>query len=172
MTEFELSLKSLSEVDRFRRRQDVGAVMEFNAKVEAWGKDVTSMLRQSVRSMTRRDLLLSRSIRPNFYRNKKYLEASGEGEIYRIGFSFVREGIYIHKGAGRGQGGVSGSKWYNLRGELKKTDPRSLMKMGSGNRKPKEWFNPVIEQKLPELSDIVSDYSASLQIDATNIFIK
>ena len=163
---FEISLQSLSEVDKHQRRQNTERVKEFNDAVATWSKQVTQRLKISVKSMVTRDHVLSKSIRPNLYYDRKYAK-----EVNRVGFSFAREGIYIHRGAGRGQGGIHGSKWYNLRGELKTTNLSSLMKMGTGNRTPKEWFNPVIEQELPKLADIVSEYSASLQIDSTSIYI-
>lgn len=163
---FEISLQSLSEADKFQRQQNKDRLDQFNQDVKDWAQRVTKMLKSNVRSMVKRDHVLSKSIRPNFYYDRQY-----ETEISRIGFSFAREGIWIHKGAGKGQGGFLGSKWYNLRGELKSTSETSKGKMGNGNRQPIEWFDPIIEQMLPELADIVAEYSGSLQIDATSIYI-
>lgn len=164
---FELSLESTSEVEKFARRQDKDRVKQFNEDVTAWSIHTTRRLKINVRTMIKRDLLLSDSIRPNLYYDRKYAK-----EVNRVGFSFVREGIYIHKGAGHGQGGFKGgSEWYNIHGAKKTTIRASLMKMGQGNRQPKEWFDPIIEQEIPQLADLIADYSATLQIDATNIFI-
>lgn len=164
---FELSLESTSEVEKFTRRQDKDRVKQFNEDVTAWSIHTTRRLKINVRTMIKRDLLLSDSIRPNLYYDHKYAK-----EVNRVGFSFVREGIYIHKGAGHGQGGFKGgSEWYNIHGAKKTTIRASLMKMGQGNRQPKEWFDPIIEQEIPQLADLIADYSATLQIDATNIFI-
>ena len=130
------------------------------------GIHVTSLLRRNVRSMAKRDIALSESIHPNIYYDRKYSK-----EVNRVGFSFLREGIYIHKGAGRGQGGYRGSRWTDKYGTLKATDTKSLGKLGTGNRRSVEWFNPIIERELEALADIVSDYSTDIQIDATRIFI-
>lgn len=163
---FELTLESLSEVSKFERSQDKERVKQFNSDVQAWAIHATSLLRNNVRMLVRRDIDLSESIHPNIYYDKKYAK-----EANRIGFGFLREGIYIHKGAGRGQGGYQGSKWTDKYGSLKKTNPNSLGKMGRGKRQPIEWFNPVIEKELEVLSKIVAEYSADLQIDATKIYI-
>lgn len=105
-----------------------------------------------------------RTLEPRIYKSK--------GETERVGFSFAREGIYIHKGAGRGQGGFrGGSKWTDKYGKLKKTNPDSFYLMGTGNRHPIRWFDPIIEKNLPKLADIVADYAADMQIDASRIFI-
>ena len=161
---FEISLKSISETDRYQRSLDKERLKKFNDDIKAWSIHCTSQLRMNVRMMVKHDKKLSSSIEPNVYHYK--------GEANRIGFSFAREGVYIHKGAGRGQGGFKGgSKWMNRKGEVKSTDPTSYFKMGQGNRKPVEWFDPVIKKNLPYLADVVAEYAATMQMDATNIFI-
>lgn len=163
---FELDLVSLSEVMKRERRQDIVAVTAFNTAVEQWAKETTVLLKISLRSLVKKDITLSNSIKPKLYYDKQY-----NREVYRVGFAFNREGVYVHKGAGRGQAGRVGSQWRNLRGELKKTSLSSLGKMGTGNRQPKEWFNPIIDQQLPKLADIVAEYSASMCVDAARIYI-
>lgn len=165
---FEISLKSISEIERYERAQDPERVKQFNDDVKGWAIDVTKKLRVNVRMLVREDRRLSASIEPNIYTYKK----RKDGEAERIGFSFAREGVYIHKGAGRGQGGFrGGSKWTDRYGALKKTDPASFYKMATGNRTPILWFDPVISANLPALADIVAEYAATMQLDATRIFI-
>lgn len=160
----EISLESVSAVARYERRQDKEKLKQFNDDVAGWSIDITKQLRGNVRMMVKRDEELSSSIEPNIYKK--------DGEAQRIGFSFAREGIYIHKGAGRGQGGFrGGSKWTDRYGKLKKTNPLSFYKMGTGNRKPIRWFDPIIDKNLPALADLVADYAADMQIDATQIYI-
>ena len=163
---FELSMESLSEIDKFHRRQDKDRVKQFNDDVVAWTINTTRLLKQNVRAMVREDKRLSQSISPNIYYDRKYTS-----EVNRIGFSFAREGVYIHKGAGKGQGGVHGSNWVDRFGRKKQTLSTSLGKQGYGNRHPIEWFNPVIEAELEKLADIVANYSSTMQIDSTQIFI-
>lgn len=163
---FEISIENLSESDKFTRRQDLVRVNQFNEDVKQWAQTTTVKLKASVKTLIDHDLILSDSIKPNIYYDHKYAK-----EANKVGFSFVREGVYVHKGAGKGQGGTKGSKWYNLKGEQKSTQLSSLMKMGTGNRQPKEWFDPIVEKEVPQLADLVGDYSASLIIDTTTLYI-
>lgn len=163
---FELSLDSISEVNKFDRSRDTVALQKFNKDVEDWAEESKQALRTSIKSLVKRDIYLSDSLKANLYYDTKYAR-----EVNRIGFSFAREGVFIHKGAGRGQGGVIGSRWIDRHGSMKSRDPSSAGLQGTGNRKPIRWFDPVIERRLPQLADIVSDYSATMQVNATNIFI-
>lgn len=165
---FEISLKSISEIERYNRSKDLERVKQFNDDVKGWAIDVTKKLRVNVRMLVSEDKRLSSSIEPNIYTYKK----KKDGEAERIGFSFAREGVYIHKGAGRGQGGFrGGSKWTDRYGTLKRTDPASYYKMGTGNRREIRWFDPVISANLPALANIVAEYAATMQLDASRIFI-
>jgi len=160
---FELSLESISETERFQRSQDKEALAQFNKDVEDWTEQSKQALRASIKSLVKRDVYLSDSLKGNVYKYKR--------EVNRVGFSFAREGIYIHKGAGRGQGGVIGGRWIDRYGSLKFRDSSSAGLQGTGNRRPILWFDPVITNRLDQLADIVADYSATMQVDATNIYI-
>lgn len=163
---FELSLESSSEVDKFQRSQDRERQKEFNKEVRDWSNKSTSVLKGSVSRLIKRNVSLSASIKANLYYDRKYAS-----EVNRVGFSFVREGIYIHKGAGRGQGGHIGGRWIDRYGNQKTRAEESAGKQGKGNRQPILWFDPVIDNRLPQLADLVADYSATMQINATNLFI-
>ena len=164
---FELSLESSSEVDKFQRAQDKAAMKQFNQEVEDWSEKSKQALRGSIKSLVRRDVSLSDSLKANLYYDNKYSK-----EVNRVGFSFVREGVYIHRGAGRGQGGMIGGRWIDRHGTMKSSAANSAGLQGTGNRQPILWFDPVIERRLPQLADLVADYSATMQINATNLFIE
>jgi hypothetical protein len=164
---FELSLESSSEVDKFQRAQDKSAMKQFNQEVEDWSEKSKQALRGSIKSLVRRDVSLSDSLKANLYYDNKYSK-----EVNRVGFSFVREGVYIHRGAGRGQGGMIGGRWIDRHGTMKSRAANSAGLQGTGNRQPILWFDPVIERRLPQLADLVADYSATMQINATNLFIE
>lgn len=163
---FELTLESISEIDKFQRAQDKESLQQFNKDVEQWAEQAKQALRLSIKSLVRRDIYLSDSLKANLYYDRKYAK-----EVNRVGFSFVREGVYIHKGAGKGQGGYIGGRWIDRFGRQQSRAPESAGLQGTGNRKPIEWFNPVIDGKLTQLADIVAEYSATMQVNATNIFI-
>lgn len=164
---FEISLESISETEKFQRAQDKESLKKFNADVQEWTDKSVLALKSSIGSMVKNDILLSDSLKGKLYYDRKY-----GSEVNRVGFSFAREGIYIHKGAGKGQGGNIGGRWIDKYGTQRERAPKSAGLQGTGNRKPKRWFDPVINNRLAQLADIVADYSATMQIDATNIFIE
>jgi len=70
--------------------------------------------------------------------------------ISRIRFSFKRSGIFVHKGVGRG----------TLASEV--GNSLSL-------RKPKPWFNPVIEKFADELTEEIADGQVSIIFEKLKI---
>jgi hypothetical protein len=165
---FELSIQSLSDIDKSIRIKDKEKVNQFNKDVKEWAEGTTKKLQMNVRMMVKNNVDLAESIHSNLFYDKKHTK-----EVNQVGFSFLREGIYIQRGAGRGYGGnKGGSKWTDRFGNLKKTNPDSYFKMGTGKRHPIQWYNPVIERQLPLLADIVSNYAAELSVNSTNLFIQ
>ncbi len=163
---FELSLDSFDSDQKALRVEDKSVTREYNKEVEEWSADSRRMLRTNIAYFVENDIALSDSIRDNVYYNRR-----GGKEAQRVGFSFLREGVYIHKGAGRGQGGVIGGSWIDRHGKRKTRAASSAGKMGKGNRYNQEWFDTVIDRKLPQLADVVSNYSATLQVNATRIYV-
>jgi hypothetical protein len=166
-----IRLETVSETERYSMAQDADRLTEYNKAVNAWQNSVAAQLRATIAS---RSLRIARELQPKAY-------TDNYGIINRLGFSFPRHGIYIHKGAGRGQGGYIGSSWTQLKtingieistGIVKHTNINSINgKQGTGNRRAFEWFDPVIKNRLSELADIVTQYFDSMLIDATRIFI-
>lgn len=166
-----ISIDTVSEIERYSMAQDADRVTEFNNAINAWQNSVAAQLRAAIAS---RSMRIARELHPKAYTDKY-------GIINQLGFSFPRHGIYIHKGAGRGQGGTIGSNWTKLKtingievstGIVKHTNPNSLnASQGTGNRKAYEWFDPIIRNRISELSDIVMRYYDTMLIDATKIYI-
>lgn len=165
-----IRLETISETERYQLAQDADRVTAFNKAVEQWAQRVTTQLRATIAS---RSLRIARELHPNLYTDRY-------GLVNRVGFSFPRHGIYIHKGAYKGHGGFIGSKWEMLKrvggqevstGIVRHTNPDSLGKQGTGARRPFQWFDPVIRNRIGELEDIVLDYFDTMVIDATNIYI-
>lgn len=166
-----IRLETVSEVERYTVAQDADRLTAYNKAVERWYISVLTQLRCSVAS---RSMRVAASIKPRAYTDRY-------GIINRVGFSFLRHGIYIHKGAGRGQGGYVGSSWTKLKrvggvevstGIVRHTNPASLNGLqGTGNRRAYPWFDSVVRARLPELADIVTDYFDTMIVDATRIFV-
>ena len=164
---FDISLEGVSDVQKKERAENVELMEQFNKEANAWAKRVEGMLRSNIRSMVKNDTSLSSSIKKNVRYDRKYGR-----EVKSVGFFFDKEGIYIHKGAGRGQGGYVGSQWTDKYGIRRKTNPESMGKMGTGNRQQVDWFNPTIEIESENLANTVAEYSADLQVNALDILIK
>ena len=160
---YSIALESLSDIAKAERAEDLSAVRQFNRDVKAWGDESVSALRRSVHSLISRDVVLSDSIKSKVYFDRRYTR-----EANRVGFSFAREGIFIHHGARRGRGGYIGSSWLDKHGTRKFRDPESAGKMQGGIK----WFDPVMERRIPQLADIVANYSADIQVNATAIYIE
>lgn len=142
---------------QFECQQNKEAVADFNADVKAWGKKVDSALRLSISDWIDTDKKLTRSLKQNY---RHYGQPPMEGqEITSIGFSFKAEGVYVHLGVGKG---------YNM-----ENGTRILTKTTNDkwNRQPKPWFNPIIEQHIPELVEIVKKYCGTLLVNTTRIYI-
>lgn len=78
------------------------------------------------------------------------------GAIDGVGFLFERHGVFVHKGVGRGY----------------KADGSVSVKHPSGNpRVPVEWFNPIMQQKVPELADRLAQISADAVLNAARLRI-
>lgn len=80
------------------------------------------------------------------------------GEASRIDFGMPYYMAFVHKGAGRGYGGVKSGEFTIRGGGKRKTNPSSMGRMGTGKRKPKPFFNPVMEEMFPELAQIIATY--------------
>jgi hypothetical protein len=91
------------------------------------------------------------------------------GEIDSGAFKFERYLIFAHKGAGKGMGGSKGSHWVDAHGVTKTTNPLSLGKMNTGSRHAEEWLNPVLDDQVPKLADIVAGFKADRAIKAIQI---
>jgi hypothetical protein len=73
-----------------------------------------------------------------------------------VGFLFERHGVFVHKGVGRGY----------------KADGTVNVKHPSGNpRQPVEWFNPIMQQKVPELANRLAQISADAVLNAARLRI-
>jgi hypothetical protein len=67
-------------------------------------------------------------------------------------------------GAGRGQGGLKGSRWITAKGVTKRTNPASLGKADSGNRKAKPFIDAYLDS--PNGTELLGDIVANEIADA------
>ena len=165
-----IKLETVSETERYQMAKDADRVDAFNKAIDKWAQSVAVKMRMNIST---RSMRVAKGLHPKLY-------TDNYGLVHRIGFSFPRHGIYIHKGAYKGYGGIIGSKWEKLKrvgneeistGIVRHTNPDSLGKQGTGKRKPFDWFDSVIRERVKELESIVTQYFDTMIIDATNIYI-
>lgn len=148
---FDIEIKEEGVTHRYERSMDMADVDKFNAAIQAWGAKVRAALPPSISGLGIKGNKLSSSIKDRYFYDY--------GEIYRIGISFRREGIFVHKGVGRG---------YKMQGgTVVKTS-----KSPGFNRFPKPWFNPVIESHIAELGEIINSYVDTAIINTARIYIR
>lgn len=123
-----------------------------NREVTQSGYRIRSLLKLSISRLSYKGKAqLTRSLRLRL--RKDY------GEINQLTYQFSRHGVFFHKGVGRGyilSGGrvIRGSKGDSLF----RTAGRNLD--GPLRRRPKEWFNPVLDKEVPKLADQIASFKA------------
>ena len=98
---FDVSIEETGNTQRFSRSRNTEEMEAFNERLKACGAKVKGALPVSIASHGIGGKNLKRSIRNTYYYDF--------GEIYRLGFSFTSEGIFVYKVVGRGyvmRGGV------------------------------------------------------------------
>lgn len=128
----------------------MSTVGQFNSKVTGWNRDAQRKMKNHI-------LRMVLNIGPG-YNQLKTSTRSYYGEVNRLQFNFPYYMVFVHKGAGRGYGGVKTGLFSRGDGSKGVTSRDSMGRMGTGKRVPKPWFNPVIEEKFPELADIITEY--------------
>lgn len=126
------------------------SVQEYNRDIADWGRDTLRRTRNEVLRMC-----ASKGLGVTAQSTGTKLYA---GEASKIWFQFPYYMIFVHKGAGRGFGGSKTGLFTRADGSKGTTSESSKGKQGTGKRVPKPWYNPVIEERFPILSDLVATY--------------
>lgn len=132
-----------------------------NIKVEAWATDAEKSIKQAAAGYGIKHRASSPSPSASVPKIKARLKFA-DAAVRAIAFSFPRSVVYPHTGAGKGMGGKKGSQWFTAGGVRKRTNPASLGKAGTGNRKEKPFINDVLNRRVPVLADIVAETSADI----------
>lgn len=96
----------------------------------------------------------------------KYKQSHGSIDVVRFS-NINRSLIYTSVGAGKGIGGSRGSKWTDKYGKEQKTNPDSLNKLGSGNRKAKNFMLETLDgaEGVNRLGDIAAENLADAVVN-------
>jgi len=128
------------------------------ARVDEYNKDINEWTAETKRKIKREVLQLTARYSGKGYAEQKAAARKYAGEASKITFSFPYYMVFVHKGAGRGYGGNITGQFTRRNGSKGETNKRSMGRMGTGKRKPKPFFNPVIEAQFPALADLVANY--------------
>lgn len=121
---------------------------QMNQAVKEWTSKVFNNLKNEYEQLNIKHVARSPSpaaAKDSMLTNMGY----GQGLVRRIGFKFPKHMVFVHKGVGKG---------------VKAADVGS-----KGTRRPKEWFNPVIEQAMEDLGDIVADHCGDMVVKNLSI---
>jgi len=140
-------------------------VQEQNEAVSKWSSMVQRRLRQSlqqfnngknstVQRLGRSERMLRTSLNSKTKQNY--------GVIDRVSIQFERHGVFVHKGVGNGYKMQGGTMIRTAKKPI--PDPRSRVAV--------EWFNPILDQALPELADKLADIGANAVVNATRMRIR
>lgn len=139
-------------------------VKQQNAIVLQWVPKVRTKLKSSARwfSDGKTEPFVKRGLR-----TEKKLAASiasktkkSFGEIEVITFSFERHGVFVHKGVGRGYEANEGFVTRTAKGPQLR--PRVAV----------EWFNPVLDENIPELADRLAEINGDAALNTARVRIK
>ncbi len=148
--------------------QEVQWTIERNLKVNRWSKDTLTLI---IAEIPKAGI----DATPETLKQVKYGTGKEYGRINRIGFKFPRHLVFVHKGVSSGwtiKPKGSGTVVRTAKGPMVKA------------RVPKPFFNQILEKKVPELSQTISDLHAKRiasrgaellageEINATRLFIK
>jgi hypothetical protein len=123
---------------------------QFNTQVASWSRSTHRKIKQEV-------LRMVLNVGPGYEQQKVAVKKYG-GEASKITFNFPYYMVFVHKGAGRGYGGNKTGLFTNKKGDKSNTNTASMGKMGTGKRKAKPFFNPVVEAAFPNLADTIGQY--------------
>ena len=94
------------------------------------------------------------------------------GVIDRVSFQFERHGVFVHKGVGRGYKMQGGMVIRTAKSEDPLTRQVSPFEDDPRRRVARPWFNPILEQTLPELADKLAEINADAVVNATRMMIQ
>lgn len=130
-------------------------VDKFNDDVKKWTVSTRRKIRSNIKSSIKDDSKewkgrktkkLAQSLTYGFRKN--------HGEVYRIRYSFERHGVFLHYGVGRGYVRNGDTVTRGVRAGKKDF----IVKNGSINRKPVDWFDVEIKSGISVLADIAQEY--------------
>lgn len=146
---------------------------KYNEAVKAWGATARTQLQATGTSLGIEHRSSSPSNGDSLSKIKDKYGQDNTGFINKVIFSSInRSLIYTTYGAGKGRGGLKGSRWIDKLGNRKSTNLASLGKAGTGGRTAKPFIDKTLggADGIEALADIVAEHQVDAIID--NIYVK
>lgn len=125
-----------------------------NRKIVQWKSTTTAELKSAI------SMLTSEGKGQLLNELRGYVNHDPDGSIYSVSWKFPRHGIFIIKGVGRGYMIID-----NQVVRAVKKNSAVYTVSGTIERQPQDWFNPVIENRIPVLAQMISDYYADQAVE-------
>lgn len=146
---------------------------KYNQAVQGWGSTGRALLKTTGSGMGIQHRQSSTSKGESLSKIKDKYGYDSTGFINKVTFTTInRSLIFTSQGAGKGIGGSKGSRWIDRLGNPRKTNPKSLGKIGNGLRTPKPFIDSMLNgaEGLEKLADIVAEHQVDAIID--NVYVK
>jgi hypothetical protein len=155
--------------------QEIG-IDEYNKNIADWGSKLALKIRGRLQ-------LLTKDAKGKLLKSLRLKTAKWDGEIDKLAYHFLRHGVFLHKGVGRGYVMIGGSVQHVKGYQTKKSIMEMSKRLGrplvlkspasiSLARNPKEWFNPVVKDNISGLADLVAQMDADRTVNATKLLIQ
>jgi hypothetical protein len=133
-----------------------------NEVIKAWKSMVTRKLKTSAHWFEGKGSMVMRGDRKEkqLWKSIRGRTHEDHGAVDRVTFLFERHGVFIHKGVGRGYQMSGNSVIRTAKGPQEKA------------RVAVEWFNPVLNENLPELANKLAEINADAIINAERMKIQ
>lgn len=123
-------------------------IQKFNALTEDWTRQETLAVKRSLLKYLGQEKSNNTKVTLKLLQSLSGHARKTKGEVDRIGFKFLRYGIFYHKGVGKGR------------------------KIGSSKAKERPWLNEPLDADIPKLIEIVSDNFSDRVINQAQASIK
>lgn len=130
----------------------------YNNDVRSWGQKTRRKLVSSIKQLTQKG-------KGDLVKHLRMKTKKDYGLVDRVTYQFPRHGVFFHKGTGKG---------YKITGGVLRRVPSGKNKTltsSSIKRVPAEWFNPVINDNVDSLADMVAKHMADAAVNATRLKI-
>jgi len=118
---------------------------KLNTEVKTWADSTNKKLQQEFDVLNIQHVTRSPSPHPSRDVLKAFLRKR-QSLVDRVSFKFPRHMVFVHKGVGKGV-------------------PIALAGSNATTRKPKPWFDNVMDKQVDDLADRVAEHSADIVVD-------